>query len=174
MVRVDNFPASGNFSSELPLPANLDIGVAYDISEKFTLAAEMNYVFWSAYESLDIDFKVNNELLADSENPREYNNSMIGRIGAEYRISDVFHARAGVYYDPTPTDEEYFTPETVSLNTLAFTVGLSIMPTDGLSIDLSFLQLNGLEDERTYKPANFGGTYVTRSFIPGIGVSYNF
>ena len=169
-----NFPASGNFNAELPLPANLDAGIAWDISEKFTLAAEVNYVFWSAYDSLIIDFKVNNELLADSRNPRSYKNSLIWRLGGEYRINDWMTARAGIYYDPTPTDENYFTPETVSLNTLAFTFGLSVKPAKGLSIDLSYLQLNGLEDERNYQPDNFGGTYVARTYIPGIGVSYNF
>lgn len=170
----ESFPASANFSAELPLPANLDVGIAYDISDKFTLAAEINYVFWSAYDSLIIDFEVNNELLTDSRNPREYKNSLIPRLGAEYRIADWITARAGVYYDPTPTNENYFNPETVSLNTLAFTLGVSVMPTDGLSIDLSFLQTNGLEDDRNYEPGNFGGTYVTSSLIPGIGVSYNF
>ena len=169
-----NFPASGNFSAELPLPANLDAGVAWNISDKFTLAAEVNYVFWSAYDSLIIDFKVNNELLADSRNPRHYKNSLIWRLGGEYRIADWITARAGAYYDPSPTDEKYFTPETVSLNTIAFTVGLSLEPVKGLSIDLSYLQTNGLKDDRSYEPDNFGGTYVTRAMIPGIGVSYNF
>jgi len=171
---AEDFPASGNFDAELPLPANLDIGIAYDITEKFTLAAEMNYVFWSVYDSLIIDFKINNDLLTDSRNPREYENSLILRLGGEYSITDWIAARAGIYYDPTPTNEKYFTPETVSLNTLAFTFGLSIVPVEGLSIDLSYLQLNGLEDERMYEPDNFGGTYTTLTFIPGIGVSYNF
>lgn len=171
---AESFPSSGNFSAELPLPANLDVGVAYDISEKFTLAAEINYVFWSAYDSLIIDFKVNNELLTDSRNPREYSNTLIARLGGEYRIADWITARAGVYYDPTPTNEKYFTPETVSLDTFGFTFGLSLMPVEGLSIDLSYLQLNGLESDKTYEPDNFGGTYSTQSFIPGIGVSYNF
>lgn len=169
-----SFPSTGNFSAELPLPANLDAGIAYKFSEKFMMAFEINYVFWSAYDSLIIDFKVNNELLTDSRNPREYKNSLIPRLGAEYKFADWIIARAGIYYDPTPTNEKYFTPETVSLNTLAFTLGLSIMPTEGLSIDLSYLQLNGLADDRTYEPDNFGGTYVTRTYIPGIGVSYNF
>jgi long-chain fatty acid transport protein len=169
-----SFPASANFSAELPLPANLDAGIAWDISEKFTLAAEVNYIFWSVYDSLIIDFKINNELLADSRNPREYKNSLIWRLGGEYRFSELITARAGIYYDPSPADEKYFTPETVTLNTLAFTFGLSVMPVKGLSIDLSYLQTNGMEDERMYEPENFGGTYVSRAFIPGIGVSYNF
>ncbi|MEZ5082693.1 MAG: outer membrane protein transport protein [Bacteroidales bacterium] len=169
-----SFPASGNFSAELPLPANLDVGVSYDISEKFTLAVELNYVFWSAYDSLIIDFEINSESLKDSRNPREYKNSLIPRLGGEYRFSDKFHARAGIYYDPTPTNEDYFSPETVSLNQLAFTLGISYMPVKGLSIDLSYLQLEGMEAEKNYEPDNFGGTYKTRAFIPGIGVSYNF
>ncbi|MFU8842620.1 MAG: OmpP1/FadL family transporter [Bacteroidales bacterium] len=171
---VQYFPEMTSFSAELPLPANLDAGIAYDITEKFTLAVEMSLVFWSAYDSLNIDFADNNERLEDSPNPRDYKNSLIGRIGGEYRINEKFTARAGFYYDPSPASEKYFTPETITLNTLAFTLGLSYMPVEGLSIDLSYLQTNGSKEERTYEPANFGGTYQSRAFIPGIGVSYSF
>jgi len=167
-------PATGNFSAELPLPANLDVGLAYQISEKFLLAAELNIIFWSTYDSLIIDFKQNNESFVDSRNPRKYSNSFIPRIGAEYKISDYLIARAGIYYDKTPTNEEYFSPETVSLDQIAFTLGLSIMPVEGLSIDLSYLQLEGLESDKKYTPDNFEGTYKTRAFIPGLGISYNF
>ncbi|MEZ5196640.1 MAG: hypothetical protein R2764_09625 [Bacteroidales bacterium] len=57
---------------------------------------------------------------------------------------------------------------------MAFTLGLSFMPVKGLSIDLSYLQLEGLKADKTYTPDNFSGTYATRAFIPGIGLSYNF
>ena len=93
------FPASGNFNAELPLPANLDIGLAYQFSEKFMMAVEVNMIFWSVYDSLIIDFKENNATLVDSRNPRKYSNSFIPRIGAEYKINDMFIARAGFYYD---------------------------------------------------------------------------
>ena len=146
------------------------------------LAFEFDYVFWSAYDSLIIDFKVNNDLLADSRSPREYSNSAIFRLGGQYNISDKIIARAGVYYDPTPTNEKYFSPETVSLDQFGWTVGLSIMPVKGLSIDLSYLQLSGNESFKTYddpknpenSPSNFGGTYKSMAFIPGLGVSYSF
>jgi long-chain fatty acid transport protein len=48
------------------------------------------------------------------------------------------------------------------------------VPVKGLSIDLSYLQLEGLESDKKYTPDNFEGTYRTRAFIPGIGLSYNF
>ena len=40
-------PAENKFDAELPMPANFDLGISYAFNEKFTLAVEMNYVFWS-------------------------------------------------------------------------------------------------------------------------------
>lgn len=174
MALSSDFPDDEKFSAELPLPANLDFGLSYQITDKLLLAIEANMIFWSVYDSLIIDFKENNETLADSRNPREYDNSTIFRIGGEYKINDKFIVRAGAYYDPTPTNEEYFTPETVSLDQIAFTLGITYMPVQGLNIDLSYLQLEGSESDKVYSPENFAGTYKSRAFVPGIGLSYNF
>ncbi|OQX74607.1 MAG: hypothetical protein B6D64_12635, partial [Bacteroidetes bacterium 4484_276] len=97
----------------LPL---LDIGVSYKVSEKLMLAFELNYVFWGTYDTLKFEFEKKPELL-NSSNPREYSNTMIFRVGGEYVINDMITVRAGAYYDPTPTNKDYFTPETPSLNT---------------------------------------------------------
>lgn len=166
-------PEENKFKAELPLPANLDFGMAVELDEKWTLAFEFNWIMWSIYDSLKFEFEQEGEAL-NSSSPRKYRNTIIPRIGAEYRLNDMFHFRAGAYYDPSPTDPEYFTPETVSLNTIAFTLGASIYPVKGLSIDLSLLQLIGLEAEKTYSPDNFKGTYKTMTSIPGIGLTYQF
>ncbi len=168
------FPATNSFNAELPLPANLDGGVSWQVTDKLLLAAELNYVYWSAYDSLIIDFKNNTDQLADSRNPREYANRVIPRIGGQYKFSDKLIVRLGFYYDKTPTNETYFSPETVSLDQLAFTAGISLKPVKGLCIDLSYLQLLGLKADKTYKPENFSGTYKSNAFIPGIGLTYSF
>ncbi len=166
-------PSKNKFDAELPLPANLDFGISYQVTEKLLLAAEINYVAWGTYDSLIFKFKENGEAL-DSHNPRKYKDSWIMRIGGEYALSEKLILRAGGYYDPSPCNDNYFNPETVSLNTVAFTLGLSYMPTDKISIDLSYLQLHGLKGEKSYEPANFSGDYKTQTCIPGIGISYNF
>jgi long-chain fatty acid transport protein len=143
-----SIPASNKFDAALPMPANLDFGVSYQATEKLLLSAEINYVMWE--------------------------NTIIPRIGIEYVYSDLLTFRIGGYYDPSPANEKYFTPETVSLNNLAFTLGLSITPSEKLSIDLSYLQIHGLQATKTYEPDQFGGTYETAAYIPGIGVSYRF
>lgn len=166
-------PAENKFEAELPLPANLDFGIAVEVSDRVLLAFEMNWINWSVYDSLSFTFEESGDLL-NSSNPRKYRDSFIPRIGIEWEISKTFIFRGGVYYDPAPTNENYFSPETVSLNTLAYTLGLSIQPVDGLSIDLSFLNLFGMEDSKTYLPDNFGGTYEAITYIPGLGISYTF
>ena len=166
-------PAENKFDASLPLPANLDFGVSYDLCEKFTMAVEVNWIMWNTYESLDFTFEQAGEVL-DNENPRDYKDTWIPRLGAEYRLNDVFTFRAGAYYDSSPANEEYFNPETVTLNTIAFTLGATITPVKNFEIDLSYLELHGLEAEKNYEPANFSGTYKSMAFIPGIGLSYRF
>ena len=166
-------PASNKFDATLPLPANLDFGFAYQATEKLLLSAEVNYVFWDTYDSLKFEFEEKPELL-NSSNPREYSNTLIFRLGGEYVASELITVRAGAYYDPTPTNDQYFNPETPSLNTYGLSFGLSIYPTENLSIDLSYLHLETEKDTRSYSPEYFTGEYKTRTMIPGIGLSYNF
>jgi long-chain fatty acid transport protein len=166
-------PTNNKFDATLPMPGNLDFGLSYQASEKLLVSLEVNWVMWSVYDTLTFEFEESGDRL-NSSNPRLYKDTFIPRLGFEYKLNDMVTLRAGGYYDPSPTDENYFNPETVSLNTLAFTLGLSVKPTEKLSIDLSYLQLTGLKAEKSYSPENFTGTYKSAAYIPGIGVSYHF
>jgi long-chain fatty acid transport protein len=166
-------PAENKFSAELPLPGNLDFGLAYEINDKWLVAAEVNWIMWHTYDSLNFTFEQSGALL-NSKNPREYKDTWIPRLGAQYKLNDMFTFRAGAYYDSSPANEKYFTPETVTLNTVAFTLGATITPVKGLEIDISYLELHGLQSDKNYEPANFKGTYKTMTCIPGIGISYRF
>ena len=166
-------PSVNTFNAQLPLPANLDIGFAYKVDEKLTLAAEVGYVFWNVYQELAFTFGEQGALL-NSVNPRKYKDSFITRIGAEYIINDKWTVRAGGYYDPSPTHDDYFTPETVSLNTLSFTFGATYTYDEHWLFTVSYIQTNGAETEKQYLPSNFSGTYKSVANIPGFGIRYRF
>lgn len=166
-------PAENSFTSELPMPANLDVGFSFQVNSKLLLAAEINYVFWDTYDTLKFEFEKIPETL-NSSNPRLYSNSLITRIGAEYKVSDLLTIRGGAYYDPTPTNKDYFTPETPSLNTIGLTLGVSVYPTENFAVEISYLHLETQADTRSYVPANFTGEYKSRTMIPGVGLRYNF
>lgn len=166
-------PASNKFNASLPLPANLDFGVSYKVNEKWTVAFELDYVFWGKYDTLNFTFEEAGDKL-NSVNPRLYSNRLIPRIGAEYTLNEKLQFRFGAYYDQTPTNQDYFNPETVSLNTLALSAGVTYKPLPNLRIDVSYLQLHGMESERSYLPANFSGKYRSFTAIPGLGITYSF
>lgn len=168
-----SFPPENQYDADLPLPASVNIGASYQFNPKFKLGVDVNYVFWSSYESLDFDFEENTESLDDLSQPKNYNDGAIYRIGGEYFANEVWTFRLGFYYDSPVVEDDYYAPETPDAVKLGFTGGFSFQPNDRLSIDASFLYVNGLERTVNYKPENFGGTYKYNGFVPGIGISYN-
>ncbi|MBN1198925.1 MAG: outer membrane protein transport protein [Bacteroidales bacterium] len=168
-----NFPDQ-KVSTSLPLPANLDFGISYEIKEKFMIGINLCYVFWNVYDTLIFDFKTKTAALNKSYAPAMYENKLIPRIGAQYKINDIVTVRLGGYYDPSPVPDDYLNPQTPSMNQIGLSAGLSVFPLKGFSIDAAFLYIMGLEREGTYSPENFSGSYRTNVYIPGIGLTYNF
>ncbi len=168
------FPANTKFDAELPLPANLTFGAGLKVNEKFTLAVDLQYVFWDAYQELVFDFEPNTPQLEDSKNPRNYENTLIYRLGAEYVVSKKLIVRAGAYYDETPIPDDFVNPETPGMNKIGVSGGASYMLTNNWSLDASILYITGVEREAGYQPANFYGAYNSRAIIPGIGITYTF
>ena len=171
---ASSFPPENKFDADLPLPASVNFGAGYQVNEKLKLGFDLNYVFWSSYQSLDIDFEENTASLEDLSQPKNYSDGAIYRIGGEYMANDMWTVRAGFYYDSPVADDDYYAPETPDAVKLGYTLGASFSPNQKLSIDASFLFVQGLEREVDYLPENFGGTYKYFGFVPGIGINYQF
>lgn len=168
-----SFPDQG-FAASLPLPSTTTLGIAYQVNEKLLVSVEGSLVDWDTYESLDFDFDNNTASLEDSENPRNYESQIILRAGAQYMVNEKLFVRGGVYYDPSPIQDDFFNPETPNTDNLGLTAGLTYNVNEKFAVDASFLYIYGFERESQYEPANFGGKYKARSYIPGIGLNYKF
>lgn len=165
------------FDASLPLPAELTVGLAYTLNEKWLFAFDFNRTYWDVYESLDLNFADPN--IPDSHNPRNYENANTYRFGAQYKATDRLVLRAGYYYDVSPVQEGYFAPETPRNDSQGFTAGLSLNVTSKLAIDASFAYVRFDEIDASYDyylengvAVPFGGTYKSSAFIPGLGVTY--
>jgi long-chain fatty acid transport protein len=181
------FPEGNTFNATLPLPSVTTVGLTYKLNEKFQLGTQFDWVGWSAYESLNIDFEENTSLLEDTESPRNYEDSWVWHLGGEYMVDEGVHLRAGFYYDKTPVQDGYMTAETPDNDRLGFTGGLGYS-LGYLQLDLSFLYIHSQEREQTTEMAeNAGtynaeegsrdvlpGTYRLNAFIPGISIAYKF
>lgn len=166
------FP-DGGISATLPLPASFNIGLTYEISEKWLVSADVNFVKWDEYKSLDFDFENDPAGVLDSKSLRNWDNTMIYRIGAQYSANEKLDLRAGFYYDETPTNKNYYTPETPGADKIGLSVGASYMLNNKLSLDISLLYIEGEEVNGMDSNSGFGGKYKNTGFLPGIGITYN-
>jgi len=177
---ASSFPAN-KVNVTLPLPANLDFGVSYEINEHFMIGLGLNYVFWNAFDSLIFDFQTPTSAVKGHQAaPKLYKSELITRIGAQYKINKMVTVRIGGYYDPSPVPTDYLDPMLPSSNEIGLTCGLSLYPFKGFSIDASFEYLMGTQRSGISSPNdtpgthNFAGTYSTVFYMPGIGLTYNF
>lgn len=179
----ENVPASlpgdysdTTFNAELPMPAEITLGLSYQMTNKFLVAFDYNFAQWSAYEALTVSF---NNAAGTSVSPRNYQDSSTYRLGLQFKATDKLMLRGGVYFDESPVQDGYFAPETPRNDSMGYTGGLSYQITDKLCIDASVLYLQFDEIENSYdhyqengQNVPFGGTYKSAVFSPGIGISY--
>ncbi|MDY8136662.1 OmpP1/FadL family transporter [Aquimarina sp. 2201CG5-10] len=172
-------PANGTttFDAELPLPAELTVGLSYKFHDKWLFAFDYNRQYWSVYESLDIRFGNG----STSINPRNYKDSSVYRFGLEYQATNKITLRAGYYRDESPVQSGFFAPETPRNDSDGYTGGFSFAVTPKLSIDASFFYLRFEEVDESYDfstdavtgaVTSFGGTYKSSAFAPGLGLTY--
>ena len=172
--------ANTTFDTDLPLPAELTVGLSYEVTDKLLFAFDYNRTMWSVYKALDVKFGNGTESL----NPRNYQNSSTYRVGTQYKANDKFTFRAGWYFDESPVQDGYFAPETPRNDSMGYTGGLTYQVNSKLGVDFSFLYLHFDEIDNSYNHStdpisgqpnpDFGGTYKSVVFSPGIGITYGF
>lgn len=167
-----NFP-NGKFSSELPLPDVITLGVAYKVDPDLTLALDINYVGWKAYDTLAFDYTNNTTSLADTKSARKYKSSPAFRLGAQYKLTEAFAVRLGLGYTISPVQDGYLTPETPDANRINYIIGLGYTFNKKFGVNASF-QFTTLKREDTNLETGLSGTYQTNVCIPGISLFYNF
>lgn len=194
-VTFENVPVSlqtlfqpNTFNATLPLPSQLSLGFNFEPTEQLTLGVEANYIGWSAYESLDFDFADENIAIQDTESPRNYHDTYVFHFGGEYKLKNL-QLRTGVYYDLSPVDKGYMTPETPDTNRIGITAGFGYSLGNHLQFDFSFLYIRGQQRTQTIAQAQEAGTYPSatnstyavepgtyklRAYMPGLSITYKF
>jgi long-chain fatty acid transport protein len=168
-----SFP-SGSLTGSLKLPATASAGISYQYSSKLLLALDLNLVGWSSYDTLSIDLENNTEKLQDINAPKLFANSYIVRLGGQYNILDSFHFRFGGYFDKSPVPGNFLGPETPDMSKIGLTSGFSYIVKQKMSIDFSLLWIEGLKRNFENMETGFSGSFKSRAFVLGMGLSYRF
>lgn len=166
--------------TQLPAPSNLTVGFSYKPTEKWTIAADLQYVGWNAYDSLNFEFNKDGKVV-ELKSEKNYSSSIAARIGTEYETYDWLTLRAGFYYDQTPVNAMYYNPETPGANKFGVTTGATFNLYKGLSADLALAYVFGTPTEGRVqtgivnnKPVYFQGKYTPNAFNLSLGLRYNF
>ncbi len=162
------------FSVSLPIPSDLKVGVAYKPTHDFLVSGEVDYIGWSTYEKLVFDFDT--DALGTSEVAKNWKNTMIYRLGAQYISSEKITARFGFIYDTTPIDATKYGPETPGSNKFSITTGFTFSPCKKFDIDVAVQYLNGkkIVGSSAMGTGTFTGTYKSLALIPSIGMKFKF
>jgi long-chain fatty acid transport protein len=185
-AKSENGPAAlasqlptGDITASLTTPMNLTVGVGFFPNEKLTLSADFQYVGWSSYDKLAVDFKDPNT--EDIDVNRDYQNSWIARAGMEYKLNDNLALRGGLLYDKNPVKDALVEPSLPDADRVGFNAGLGYKLSEKLSVDLSYMFIRFAErtitnSEQTYTSGNspFNGVYNSYAHLFGINLSYNF
>jgi long-chain fatty acid transport protein len=167
-----NFP-SGKFSSSLPLPQVLTLGIAWTPNEKLAFALDINRVGWSAYDTLAFDYEQNTSSLSDTKSARNYKNTYAFRLGAQYKVINNLTTRVGLAYGLTPVPDGFVTPETPDANRINVTGGLGYLLGNHFEFDASLL-FTKLSRTDTNLETNMSGTFTTIVIAPGLAIIYKF
>lgn len=178
---IDRFP-KGDISATLVTPMNIVGGIAVDVTDRFKLSADYQFVGWSSYDELAVDFAD----YPDISSPREYEDTYIVRFGSSYQLVDEFTIMAGIYYDNIPVKPERLNPSLPDANRLGFSAGFTAQLFRGFSLTGAFLYVRGeqttvTESKENAYPASgtnffvpFNGTYNSNAKIVSLSLQYDF
>lgn len=168
----EKFP-DGPFTSSLPLPSVVTFSISSKPTEKLAFVADLNYVSWSAYDTLAFDYENNTETLEDTKSARNYENTLAIRLGGEYSINDKIDIRAGMTYAISPVQNGYLTPETPDGNRINYTLGMGYKINEKFDLNASCLYTR-IQRHDTNLETNLSGQYTTVVLSPGLSLTYNY
>ena len=162
---------TGDASASIELPAVGFFGVAFKPMNKLEVEADYQYTGWSSYKELAIEFKA--DPTKNKVSPKNYQDSYIIRLGAEYTMGDI-QVRAGYLYDQSPVLTAYVEPLLPDANRNGFNIGLGYKFNEHWRVDAAyfFLKFDQRKAENTI--IAFDGTYNSTANLISIDVGYTF
>ncbi len=157
------------------LPQTLGAGVAFQPLSALTIVADVNWINWSVYKNIDFTFDQNTPYFPDKENPRDWEDSIALRLGAEYLVTEQIALRAGYLFDQSPIPTDSLGPElpTGDRNGITFGAGYQW---ERFAVDVAYAHLF-IEDrtvtETIRDPEPFGD-YESSANIFGASLAFKF
>jgi len=166
----------GGSSVKVPLPAQLNLAMAYTFESKTTLEVVFERDFWSAYETLDFNYDSNIPAIIqstmDSPKAKNWEDTTTIRIGATQEL-DNLKLMAGFTISKTPVPEATVSYELPGRDATYLSAGFEYQIDEKLSA--GFAALYSMKEDLTVSNDTINGEFSDgQVFIVTTGISYKF
>lgn len=173
-------PELGTVNAPFSFPHILGIGAAFNLSDQLILTADVHYVLWSAFDTVEVEADVPGLPLDFEPIPENFEDSFLIRAGMQYQMNENFALRAGFLYDETPQPVESMDTMLPDSDRWALTAGFGYS-VGKFAIDLAY-QFEPFKDRISPNRdiydtilGNFGeGTYSSTAHLFGVSFRYVF
>ncbi|PXX98128.1 OmpP1/FadL family transporter [Halomonas sp. LBP4] len=166
--------------AELTTPANLNLGVYHQLTDRLALMANAEWTEWSSFDELVVEFE---DGRAPSRTEENWDNTWAFSVGANYALTPQWLLRAGLGHDETPIPgSEFRTPRVPDADRTWATLGATWMPTADLGITAGYMRVfgddvdmnqDGAKEENATR-GNLSGTYEVSADVFALSVDYRF
>jgi len=122
-------------TTQVTLPAQVVVGVGLQATPDLTLALDYQWIDWSSFESVELEFEnpdLNDTLVQD------YRNADAVRVGAEYTLGDRWQLRAGYLYNRNASPDQTVTPLVPEGERNHVTAGFGVEVAPGVRIQAGY------------------------------------
>jgi len=162
--------------TDVPLPHNFRIGLAWDPTKDLSFSADLEIQRWMSFQELAIVFVDADGTEEVQASPRKSHNSVVFHIGGEYRLHPNFALRGGYVYDQNTLPEETVNPGPPDSDKHIATLGASVYAgAFGVHLNFSNVFFSPRTSTTSTFPGKWSGAYPggTMAYIFGISLSAN-
>lgn len=170
----------GGGKADLTIPANLNLGVYHQLSDRLALMANAEWTEWSHFDELVVEFDDGTE----SRTTENWDNTWAISVGASYAVNRQWLLRAGLGVDETPVPSaEFRTPRVPDADRRWAALGATWMPNAHLGVTAGYLRVFGddVEIDQDATPTNenarrgsLSGDYEVAADVFALSVDYRF
>ena len=166
----------GGASLTAPIPAALNLAMAYTFETKTTVEFVYEKTYWSAYKSIDFDYEsaISPVLVSGFDDPaaRDWTDSDSYRLGLTQEL-DTLILMAGFIIDKTPTPEATLGFESPGNDSMALSFGGRYEINK--SMDVALGALYTMKEDRVVKNDSIDGEFTnSNALLISAGLGYKF
>lgn len=167
-IAAGNVATSGTATFSTPWYASAS--VRYAVNDRLTLNGQVNRVGWSEFDAIRVRYGAGGDTIV-----QDYKDVTGGSVGVDYVANDRVTVRAGVAWDPTPTQDGERTARIPDGDRWLYSAGASIQATDSITVDtaLTYIALDDADiavDRTFYAGTPAATTSRLRGRAEGSGV----